>query len=203
MSIHAVCRKCKFRFTSNAISIGGSAVIRVSGNTVSCPKCGSRADIEDGEYEFKDGVLVALRSLDEPKLKTLHSILSDPQIDERPQQEVVEAIRAISPEVGAILDRVGDGKLALAALMFFIMLLLARCSNGGSLITINKTEINMLWDQSLELTHSDQSREPDVEQADSKDLSAETGSGSSSIHSEVTPKKSHSPQPSPKKPSKP
>ena len=118
-------------------------------------------------------------------------------------EELAMLDNAISPEVGAILDRVGDGKLALAALMFFIMLLLARCSNGGSLITINKTEINMLWDQSLELTHSDQSREPDVEQADSKDLSAETGSGSSSIHSEVTPKKSHSPQPSPKKPSKP
>ncbi|KJS23788.1 MAG: hypothetical protein VR75_17620 [Hyphomonadaceae bacterium BRH_c29] len=156
---------------------------------MSCPRCGALANIQDGEYEYQNGVLVALRALDDPTLRSLEQILEQFKSEDKTASETVEAIRAVAPEVGAILDKVGDGKYALAALMFFVLLLLARCSSGGSLITINYTEINALWDQSVEMAKSAEldDTEQDDEEAAGDDPAEQSGPEAPPVHSNVAP----------------
>ena len=62
MSVPALCENCGYRFTSRMFHFENATDVTLTGCSESCPRCGGRANLQDGTYDFIGHVLTAIRA---------------------------------------------------------------------------------------------------------------------------------------------
>ncbi|RAN36782.1 hypothetical protein HY26_07165 [Hyphomonas sp. GM-8P] len=185
-----VCENCGYRFTSRQMYFADTSVT-ISDACETCPVCHGPAFVIDGTYEFVGETLKAFRPLNRKQRRNLHSVLEKAKRGKLDEPELIDAVAEISPELGAVIRRARNGQYTYVALMIFLMLLLQRCS-GGSLMTINRTEINLMWTEAVaqaevaeQLSTDRDDAEEDDEPTNRDDTSSETSPEAAVVHSNV------------------
>lgn len=80
MSLTAQCTRCHLRFASRAIGISGDVTgLTIKNMSETCPRCGGRAHVRDGVYDFTASVITSFRSLDRNGLITLRDLAQQVQ----------------------------------------------------------------------------------------------------------------------------
>ncbi len=72
--IPAVCKTCGLSFSANFVHIGRGAHVSFSDSKVSCPRCRSLADIQDGTYNYLGHVISAFTGATQEQLKRFQEI---------------------------------------------------------------------------------------------------------------------------------
>ena len=136
--VPAYCERCNTLFESSALSIGSGAVVTFANCGTSCPRCGGMARILDGTYSAVGAALQVLRGSSFTheqvrRLQTLRSSLESEGRDpkETIPKEVIEAISAIQPELGAAVKLLQNGHAGWAVFMLFLFILIKQCSPDG------------------------------------------------------------------------
>lgn len=186
MPVLAICPHCKNQFLSKMIS--GERVV-LENCRVECPRCRGMADILNGEYiHSADGVLTEIRRLNLAQVQQIRAVLSRERERNASPEEIIEKVKQVAPEVGAAMETAGEGKIIMAALMIFIYILMNRLSAGGPLISMDRSEINNVWNislQSARLNEADDAGENE-EDRDSEGASRKTEPKTSPQHTEVS-----------------
>jgi len=178
MSIYMVCESCTFRFVSRSFHFQNTRV-RIFDVTENCPVCNGAAHAIDGEYDFVGEALAAFRPLNRQKRTRLQRVLERARQPEADQSELEKAVSEISPEIGALIKRAKKGQYSYLVVMIFLLLLLQRCS-GGSIITINRPEINIIWQEAVsqaETIEAGLSDANDTSEHDDPSFHSDTGGG--------------------------
>lgn len=139
----ARCRSCGLEFEPPRIA--DNLIIQMTNVRFKCPRCGGEADVPDDVYSFVGPTVEAFRSMTWDQANRLRALLAHQEKPTPPTDELVDAITAISPELGAIGRKLKDRKLLLAGFMIFLYLVLKQCS-----VSVNiDIDANQLWDQAL------------------------------------------------------
>ncbi len=125
--ITATCHPCNITWVSRIFGGITDGNMAVFGNTESCPQCGRPAPIEDGVFNFEDGVLTALSSpsVTRPNVIKFQQVIEkakEGQIDKATAAQEVEKLGSI---YATIWQWVGENDKQLMVLLTIIGLFLA------------------------------------------------------------------------------
>jgi hypothetical protein len=142
------CINCGFVFSTSLIEIGPNVTgITFQDCSVSCPKCGSLAQIGDGTYNSVGGALalIAGPSSTAKLLKQLSRIASEAHTNKLTAQEVLAEIADVSPDLANKLRGIGSWPtVGLILLLFWIV---------KSVSFDLKVDFNWLIDQAWHVAH--------------------------------------------------
>ena len=74
MSVPAKCTRCGFSFISTSIMLIDCTDVTISGMSERCPRCGGRADLIAGKYDFAGTAVSSFKALDRSQLESLRDI---------------------------------------------------------------------------------------------------------------------------------
>lgn len=116
---------CGLTFVSRAISVSMSIGIQISGNTVSCPRCGGRARVVDGVFnELGRGRLEIVSAPAETRaiFEQLYGVAKRASNGEITPQQAIEEVAKLEPRAVPIFERALHlGLTAFMALITFLM----------------------------------------------------------------------------------
>lgn len=127
----AHCAQCGNLFeVKNLFGGAGSARIVMRGNRTNCPRCGSMANIADGEFHYSNEQIefVAGSRWTAQQVTRLQEIYREASQAEAVSPALVDAIAAVSPELGAMAKTMAGSPGGLFALLVLLLFLLSRCS---------------------------------------------------------------------------
>lgn len=160
----AKCSSCGAIFQSLGIRVSGRSVARLSGNKETCPHCGHLADIADGVFSTADGILKIITAPDITKemyaaFLGLAKKAQDKEIDE---SQLVEAVTAIHPQLGAALKLAKKNKKL--GMVVILILAISRFITFDVKIDANRLFDQIFNGQSLEyLLQEDEFQKPNEE----------------------------------------
>lgn len=144
----AFCDQCGNLFESCATNISNSRNITLVGNTESCPRCGGRATIAEGTFNFSHDDIEVLKgsAWTREQVKGLRSIYEKVRRQNTVTAEIVEELKAVSPALAQFAQRASTrrgGRMAL--LLFLAMVLVRQCH-----VDVNvDLDVNRLFDQAV------------------------------------------------------
>ena len=102
------CSHCNYTFTSRMFSIVDSINVSLEGNTETCPRCGSRANVLDGTFDFNaQGIakLISGPAFTQDVYKQFVSLVERARNEELNKEEFVREAQAISPLLASSIRR--------------------------------------------------------------------------------------------------
>ena len=149
VGVPAVCLRCGTVFDSG---FGvGPGHLTTEGCSTSC-RCGAMAAVLDGTFTASGDVLHVLEGSTFTRTQVDHInslkklVLSGRFGKDHISDEIVEAVRAVSPELGALAKVAKKNGLGLAAILFILVMILKQCGHegGGPLIEVG-THITQVY----------------------------------------------------------
>jgi hypothetical protein len=141
----AVCMTCGYAFSAPNLIGGSGARVTITNVRTNCRRCGGIASILDGVYEIANDSITAISggTLTPNQISRLSDIrnqLLNSGNSAQISHEIVEAVKAVSPELGAAVELMKKQKLGLAALVLVLFLWLKQCGAEGGGITIDMSQ---------------------------------------------------------------
>jgi hypothetical protein len=134
MNIPAKCKSCGYNYTSNSIHIENSFGVTLSGNTETCPRCGARAQLQSGTYDFVGDVISAFRApgMSREKISTLKALAEKAKNGEITAEDAVENANKIDPAIQRMLKTAQDRGITIGDLLTLITLIFAFWTHWSS-----------------------------------------------------------------------
>lgn len=106
VAIPAYCTHCGLVFRRhNLVALGGGAVVTMSDNVTSCPRCGHDAKIVDGSFDILNGTLQLISGPDITRdiLASFRDLADRAQKNEISPEQAVVAATELNPILGDIM----------------------------------------------------------------------------------------------------
>ena len=126
MSVPATCTNCGLRFTSRQFHVENSQNVTFDGCTESCPRCGGRAKLQDGTYDFIGSAVAAFRApgVTRKDIERFRSIAEAAKERRITPDLAGQQIKQINVSFGTLWDWANSNAGALAILISVITLVL-------------------------------------------------------------------------------
>ena len=115
MSVPTKCSKCGFEYVSRQFNFGNSINVTLSGNSETCPQpgCGGRAYLQDGNFDFVNGVIAAFRApgMTREKVEAAKNIVQSASNGTISSEEALERLEAISNSLAIAAKQCGGRKI--------------------------------------------------------------------------------------------
>lgn len=127
MSIPAQCTRCGFQFISQMFSFSGGTV-NISNCSVSCPRCGGEAPLQDGSYTFVGRMIAAFSApgTTRERVEAFRDIASAVTSGAATEAEAEERIAELGPTLANLwvwLNANGQAlSVVIAAITLFLMM---------------------------------------------------------------------------------
>lgn len=145
MPIPVYCPHCGNAFASKTFHITGNVHgLTLIGNKETCPNCGQLANIQDGVFDFVNGILTQIRDAGLSRKSIMQLAALAPATKDEPVDEdaIIAAVEEIDPKIAAAFKTL-KGKGKLAAMLMLLVFILSRCDFSLSATV----DINELVDQ--------------------------------------------------------
>jgi DNA-directed RNA polymerase subunit RPC12/RpoP len=168
MRLTATCSNCGLSFEPSAIKIAGGTEITFKGSSTNCPRCGHRAPIKDGTYDFfLDGVVKSFREVDEDQLRRFREIVQAAAVGGITAEQAEAEANKISSTFGAWLKLAmqwGIPALLVAVLSLYISWLAMESTDRSSAAILRELQLQSQTDiqisQQLQTLNEAESRSP-------------------------------------------
>lgn len=152
----AFCQNCGAIFGSGFV-FENCRDVRLSGNSVQCPKCGGIGNIPDGVFDIVGNVINVLSATKNTvnNLKKLNNILTNAKKSNYSHEEVKSKIKEELPELSSLADVLPTTRNELYAFIALILttvgLVMAFLSSSNNTVnTISEVKIKEITEQAIE-----------------------------------------------------
>lgn len=149
----AICPKCDTVFASPININAPNATL--TGISVTCPTCGSKACIPPGVYSALNATTLALTwgRISPEKLSQLITIFETARSSRAAPEEVVEDIKSNVPEAASLADALPKTRMELyvflAVIIAALSLILTTCQSMGGASGLSETEVQQIVDEAI------------------------------------------------------
>lgn len=150
----AICPKCNMIFAS-PININASNAT-LTGCSVTCPKCGSMANIPPGVYSALNATTLALTwgRVSPEELDQLITIFKAARSSRAAPEEVAKEIESKVPELASLADVLPTTRIQLYAFLGIIImamsLILATCQSMRGASGLSQAEVQQIVDDAID-----------------------------------------------------
>ena len=123
----AVCSNCGLRFPVRGIEISDSYGFSFSDVETDCPRCGGRANVVDGTYDFVGDVISAFRApgVSRQSVATLRDIAEAVKTGETSREQAEAKVAELGAALAGVWKWTNDNGSALSVLLAIIALYLS------------------------------------------------------------------------------
>lgn len=142
--IPAHCPNCGAVFRSRLLSISGNVKnLTLSGNTESCPFCGSRANTAEGVFDIADGVITVISAphITAEILMAFGAVVKKAYAEKTDPEDLAKQAEKIDPTLGKLVRSVSSSKPYYLTSLLIIFLVIKSCNLKIDL------DVNRLIDQ--------------------------------------------------------
>lgn len=122
------CKTCGFTGRTNVFGASGNSSFSITGVTTRCPRCGSLAEVVDGTYQFRNGILSKITGLSKQDAEAVLSILrkyrnTDLQ-DEQSRKKLLNEVDEVAPAASGVLAELLSGNYSFVSMLIGLVALL-------------------------------------------------------------------------------
>lgn len=127
MSVPAKCTACGHRFTSKAFMAFSGVNISYSGCTETCPKCGGRAELQSGTYDFVGSTIAAFTApgVTRAKVEAARDLAAKVAQEEITAKDAAEEAEKITAGLGNVFMAAHDRGITFDRILALILAVLA------------------------------------------------------------------------------